>query len=162
ILGFILVAYRPLYAQTKDSLISHADTLQQVEDSLVKTNSPQLQDTTYHKDTTHIANTTNQKDSTTLDTSGHVVIDTSKIQSSAATTNGYVINGRVEDNHTGEGIPFATVLLVHSSVGTVADLNGNFTLKSSVFKDTLRVQAIGYAPYDYILKKDKHEYNVIA
>ncbi|HXS36879.1 MAG TPA: DUF5686 family protein, partial [Flavipsychrobacter sp.] len=162
ILGFILVAYRPLYAQTKDSLISHTDTLQRVEDSLVKTNNFQQPDTTHHQDTTHIVNTTSPKDSVVSDTSKHIVIDTGKVQSSAATTNGYVINGRVEDNHTGEGIPFATVLLVHSSVGTVADLNGNFTLKSSVFKDTLRVQAIGYARYDYILKKDKHEYNLIA
>ena len=40
---------------------------------------------------------------------------------------GYIINGKVEDANTGEGIPFATIYFVNTSSGTAADLDEVFT-----------------------------------
>jgi hypothetical protein len=76
--------------------------------------------------------------------------------------NGYVIHGKVTDGATGEGIPFATVFFPGSQVGTSADLDGNFILKTKVLpSDTLRTDAIGYKTVRKVLSKTKYEYNFI-
>src|ERR1700677_4276926 len=41
---------------------------------------------------------------------------------------GYIINGKVEDANTGEGIPFAPISFANTMSGTAADLNGNFVI----------------------------------
>lgn len=77
-------------------------------------------------------------------------------------TEGYVIHGKVADNVTGEGIPFATVYFAHTQTGTAADLDGNFIFRlPKLPSDTMKVEAIGYKPSFRILKKDRYEYNYI-
>ncbi len=74
----------------------------------------------------------------------------------------YTIHGKVEDGGTGEGIPFATIYFPRSSVGTAADLDGNFILKMpSLPIDTLFINAIGYKTVKRLLNKAKHDYNFI-
>ena len=80
----------------------------------------------------------------------------------ALTHSDYIINGKVEDQNTGEGIPFATVFFPHTPEGTAADLNGNFVIrKDKLPSDTLRIQAVGYKPVTKLLRKDRHDYNYI-
>lgn len=74
----------------------------------------------------------------------------------------YVIHGKVVDGGTGEGIPFATVFIPRSSIGTAADLDGNFILKMMGLPvDTLYVNAIGYKTIKRTLSKTRFEYNYI-
>lgn len=75
---------------------------------------------------------------------------------------GYVINGKVVDNNSGEGIPFATIFFKKSAIGTAADLEGNFVLKfDKLPSDTLRIEAMGYTGISKILRKTQHDYNFI-
>ncbi len=75
---------------------------------------------------------------------------------------GYIINGKVADMNTGEGVPFATVNFPHSAIGTPADLDGNFILKfEKLPSDTLQITAMGYKPARRILKKTQFDFNYI-
>jgi len=75
---------------------------------------------------------------------------------------GYIINGKVADMNTGEGVPFATVNFPRSSVGMPADLDGNFILKTEkLHSDTIQITAMGYKPAKRILKKTQFDYNYI-
>ncbi len=74
----------------------------------------------------------------------------------------YVINGKVVDAGTGEGIPFATVFFPGTPTGTAADLDGNFVMRvPKLPADTLTVKAIGYTTVKKLLKKTRHDYNFI-
>jgi hypothetical protein len=76
---------------------------------------------------------------------------------------GYVINGRAVDAHTGEGIPFATVFFPKTPVGTAADINGDFVLKTnSLPGDSLVISAMGYNRYSKPVYSKQHDYNFIA
>src|ERR1039457_6863030 len=58
---------------------------------------------------------------------------------------GYVINGKVADANTGEGIPFATIVFRDNSTGNAADQDGNFIFKlARLPSETLIIRAIGY------------------
>ena len=103
------------------------------------------------------------------DTALHITIDT--LQKPADTTlhtvintvpEGYTINGKVEDAHTGEGLPFANIFLPRSSLGTSADLNGNFIIKAAELPaDSLVISGMGYKTIYKRLRKDQHTYNYI-
>ena len=55
------------------------------------------------------------------------------------------ITGSVVDSSSGERIPYATVSVVGTSAGTVANVNGYFILRNVVVHDTrLRASALGY------------------
>ncbi len=55
------------------------------------------------------------------------------------------ITGSVADSSSGERIPYATVSVVGTSTGTVADVNGYFILQNVALHGTrLRASAIGY------------------
>jgi len=74
----------------------------------------------------------------------------------------YVINGKVADGNTGEGIPFAPVSFLGKQSGTAADLDGNFVIKTDKLpSDTLHIEALGYKAVNRILKKSQHDYNFI-
>jgi hypothetical protein len=80
----------------------------------------------------------------------------------APVSSGYIINGKVEDVNTSEGIPFATVIFPGSNVGMPADINGNFVLKTeSLPGDSIRIQALGYKTLARVLHKGQHNYNFI-
>ncbi len=129
----------------------------------------QTSDTLHHVDSIHktpFAIT----DTAIRDTAVHISADTVRktVDTVAATlrkspqSEGYVINGKVEDRNTSEGIPFAIILFPHSQLGTAADLEGNFIIKTDKLpNDTLHIQALGYTPVNKILKKTQHNYNYI-
>jgi hypothetical protein len=91
-----------------------------------------------------------------------VLPDTSRRDSVKIATgniSGYEISGKIEDKGTGEGVPFASIYISHSGIGTAADLNGNFSFKTDYLpNDTLMVSAVGYNNYKRRLDKKKHEY----
>ena len=92
-----------------------------------------------------------------------VVKDTAPPQVAAASPKGYIINGKVEDQNTSEGIPFATIFFPNTNTGTAADLDGNFIINiDKLPADTLHIGAMGYRPVIKILRKSQHEYNFIA
>jgi len=139
----LLILTRSAFAQTSDTL-HHADSSQ---------NTPFL-----------------VSDTALKDTASHITIDTS-IRSqdtliaqtpAAAHSAGYAINGKVEDINTSEGIPFAVILFPNTSLGTTADLDGNFIINTDKLpNDTLHIQALGYKAMNKILKKSQYDYNFI-
>ena len=132
-------------AQLADSLVHVADSMSRVQkiipDSLVHTT-----DSINHAlDTNHIAIDTSRATADTV------------VKSVATGGEGYRITGTVKDKNTGEGIPFATIFFPGSSVGTPADLNGNFSLDfSTVPGDTLRIQALGYGGWARKFDRKNH------
>jgi len=78
------------------------------------------------------------------------------------------ISGRVLDRHNHQPVPFANICLVGKSIGTVANLQGNFLLKVSSLhlQDSLGISCMGYkqltlpvtafltSEQDYYLKPD--------
>lgn len=136
-----------MFAQTNDT-VKHADTL--IHRLPVIIDSPVI-DTSV----VHIIDTS-KKNVTVHDTVAQPVV-------TQTTQHGYVINGKVADMNTGEGIPFASVFFPRSSVGTTADLDGNFILKlDRLPNDTLRMGALGYTPSFRVLRKSQHDYNYIV
>ncbi len=128
IIILLLFFSKSLFAQTTDTL-HHADTIPQ------KLTAPKAEVI----DTPVI---TSQNDNTV-----------NKVITAKPGT-GYIINGKVEDANTGEGIPFAPVFFPNTQSGTVADLNGNFVIKvDKLPADTLHVEALGYKAVNKILRK---------
>lgn len=96
----------------------------------------------------------------------HALVDTvahsdSTVEAAKTTqASSYTISGIVKDKNSGEGIPFATIFIPGTGLGTAADIDGNFVLKiASLPKDSLQVQAMGYDGALRKLNKTKHEYN---
>lgn len=71
----------------------------------------------------------------------------------AEAQNEYVVSGNVRDSAKGEAIPFATVTLKSSLIGTVSGENGNFELHipDSVRNDILLVTLLGYTAREIAL-----------
>ena len=61
-----------------------------------------------------------------------------------------VITGLVIDSNTQKPIPYVGIGILHKSIGTVSDFNGNFSLDvaSAIKTDTMRFSTIGYANLD--------------
>ena len=139
----LLFFARSAFAQTSDTL-HHADSLHSFPAKVIDT---ALKDTAVNT-----INDTTIKAQDTL---------TTKISKTPQST-GYVINGKVEDRNTSEGIPFAIVLFPNSQLGAAADLEGNFIIKTDKLpNDTLQIRALGYAAVNKILRKGQHDYNFI-
>ncbi|MBY0424922.1 MAG: carboxypeptidase-like regulatory domain-containing protein, partial [Cytophagales bacterium] len=51
-----------------------------------------------------------------------------------------IIKGKVTDNETGEGVPFAVVFFKGTKIATQTDFDGRYTLKTFSPKDTLIAQ----------------------
>ncbi|MCS6821070.1 MAG: DUF5686 and carboxypeptidase regulatory-like domain-containing protein [Microscillaceae bacterium] len=57
----------------------------------------------------------------------------------------FVIKGKVIDNTTAEGIPFAAVYFKDkNTIGTTTDFEGNYEIKTPILGDSLSVQYVGY------------------
>lgn len=54
------------------------------------------------------------------------------------------LRGNVQDSETGEGIPFANLLLLTEKTGTAADADGQFELSVREWPARIRISAIGY------------------
>lgn len=64
----------------------------------------------------------------------------------AADGKGRTLSGRVYDKADGNGIPFATVYLVDGGKGAVADIDGNYSLRTTLQGDIrLKVSSMGYS-----------------
>ncbi len=129
----------PLFAQTKDSVKEATDT------------------------SLHIADSNLQRLVSARDSIQNDSLSKSEAKVPVQRRSGaYVIKGKVRDKNTGEGIPFATVFFPHSPLGTAADIDGNFIIKTnSLPNDTFRAQAIGYDNGNRILNKKLRDFNFI-
>ncbi len=55
------------------------------------------------------------------------------------------IKGTVVDD-TGDGLPFATIVVVDSNIHTITDINGNFTIQPTSLNDKLEFRFVGFEP----------------
>jgi TonB-dependent starch-binding outer membrane protein SusC len=62
-----------------------------------------------------------------------------------------VVNGRVTDNTTAEGLPGAAVLIKGTSTGTVTDMDGNFRIEVPGPTTVLVVSYIGYVREEIVV-----------
>jgi hypothetical protein len=69
------------------------------------------------------------------------------------TTSRTIIRGTVTDSHTGDPIPWASVLLKGTSVGTTTDKDGKYTIETSVSASEISFSFIGYETETKTLKK---------
>lgn len=113
-------------------------------------------DTVHHADTTHKATTSPLK---TIDTDLPDLPVPDTMIKPKPVVDEYVISGKIEDRNTGEGVPFATIVIAHTTLAVPADLDGNFNMKTDKLPgDTLLVTAVGFKPYKKVLDKTKHNF----
>lgn len=55
-----------------------------------------------------------------------------------------IITGKVYDTLTNEPMPFVNILLLGTRVGAVSDIDGNYSITTTVHADSIRAQYIGY------------------
>lgn len=56
----------------------------------------------------------------------------------------YTISGRVTDAATGEGIPFVSVAIKGTTIGTTSDAEGRYSIRANQLSDSLQVLSLGY------------------
>lgn len=71
---------------------------------------------------------------------------------SLAKTQPHNISGRVMDAETGQPLAFVNIVINHSNVGGVSDIDGRFRLKSNEFVESLRFSYVGYAQKVYMVE----------
>ena len=64
------------------------------------------------------------------------------------------IFGNVIDSNSGEALPFVSVYIKNSSIGTTTDINGYYNIKLTKVPDSLTVSFIGYLTQSKAIKKD--------
>ena len=64
------------------------------------------------------------------------------------------ISGKVTDAKSGEALPFVSVYIKNSSIGTTTDLNGSFNIKITKIPDYLTVSFISYITQSKAFKND--------
>ena len=62
------------------------------------------------------------------------------------------ITGFVRDSLSREGVPYASIALVGTSEGTLATVNGGFTINSRASFNKLRITAMGYSTKEVAIK----------
>jgi hypothetical protein len=67
------------------------------------------------------------------------------------------VSGKVLDKLTNEPIPFANVAFKGTTVGTVTDINGNFTLSTDSPSDSLTASFVGYIPVTLKIQKGRSQ-----
>ncbi len=65
------------------------------------------------------------------------------VNNTANETKQFIVTGTIT-NEAGEAIPFASIKLINTNIGTSADSNGKFLLKIAVGKRSLLISATGY------------------
>ncbi len=63
------------------------------------------------------------------------------------------ISGKVSDAKTGEALPFVSVYIKNTSIGTTTDINGAFNIKLSKAPDSLTVSYVGYLTLSKAVKQ---------
>jgi len=65
-----------------------------------------------------------------------------------------LLRGRVYDRQSGEGLPFATLLIAEGGYGTVADIAGRYALSvKTVGVVRLKVSCLGYATREIVIQQ---------
>ncbi len=68
---------------------------------------------------------------------------------SQAPPSGYSFSGKILNKNAGNPLPYITISLKGTTIGTVSGINGNFTLNGMpAGKSVIRVQGVGYTPRD--------------
>jgi len=70
------------------------------------------------------------------------------------TKNAATVKGKVTDSSTGEALPGVSVKVKGSTIGTVTDLNGNFTIQAPD-NATLIFSYIGYNPIEVAVGEEQ-------
>lgn len=71
------------------------------------------------------------------------------------------ISGKVLEKDTGNPIPYANIVFTGTFIGTMSDINGNFSLTTAKPTSTLEVSAIGYKKQVFPIKiNQKNSFNV--
>lgn len=70
------------------------------------------------------------------------------------------ITGKVTDALTGEALPFVSVYIKNSTVGTTTDVNGQYHIKLSRLPDSLTASFVGYTTKSQLLKKGEATQNL--
>ena len=73
--------------------------------------------------------------------------------------NTYLISGKVFDKQTNEVLPYTTVYDISSKRGTVTNLKGKFSLKTTI-GDTINISYIGYSTIQIVISKHKKYYKL--
>lgn len=55
-----------------------------------------------------------------------------------------LVKGKVTDSKTNEAIPFANIVFKNSTIGTISDINGSFSLQTSEAANSIEISFIGY------------------
>lgn len=71
-----------------------------------------------------------------------------------------VIQGVVRDKATGDGVPGASVLVKNTTLGTVTDFEGNFSITVSSLPATIVVSFIGFEPQTVTIE-DEHPIEIL-
>ncbi len=69
------------------------------------------------------------------------------------------IMGRVSDSATGEPIPFVNIMIVGTTLGTLTDFNGQYSLEFKVRGDSIRASILGYK--QQVRKIQKNQFQTI-
>ncbi len=69
------------------------------------------------------------------------------------------IMGKVTDSLTGEGIPFVNLIIPGTTIGTLTDFDGNYSLEFLAKGDSIRAFLIGYAPRSHAVRL--HQFQAI-
>jgi len=67
------------------------------------------------------------------------------------------ISGKVTDAETGDPMPFVSVLLKGTTIGTTTDFEGNFTLQTQIKADSLMVSYLGYQTLVKAIQQGKNQ-----
>jgi Family of unknown function (DUF5686)/CarboxypepD_reg-like domain len=68
-----------------------------------------------------------------------------------------IVKGRITDQSTNDAIPFANIKFVGTTIGTSADFDGYFTLKTSQRVDSIRVDYLGYKARTKKIKRGQNQ-----
>src|SRR5687767_11859378 len=71
------------------------------------------------------------------------------------------IRGTVQDSHSEERVPFASVSFKGSTVGKLTDSSGTFSFSLDQWpSDTLEITCVGYQPFYYIIDQTRETITV--
>lgn len=68
-----------------------------------------------------------------------------------------IVEGRVTDAKTGEGIAFAAIAFVGTSMGTTTDFNGYYIINTNKPSDSLRCVFVGYNTQTLVVKRNQRQ-----
>src|SRR5687767_12332208 len=67
-----------------------------------------------------------------------------------------IIGGVIQDSHSEEPVPFASISFKNTTVGKLADSSGAFLFYLNNWpSDTLLITSVGYRPFIYIINRAK-------